>query len=373
MIEPAGAESRPPATEPGRGGPSSRALLAIVLAAVLLSGLVAGGVAYGVLKLQSRTNPQELNLGSRVQLTEDSATGQVVAKALPAVVTVLSDERGQSYGSGFLVTTDGYIATSVAVVAGSGTLTVLLPGETRRRDARVVDYDCAIGVAVLKVDGVANLPTLSIADSAQLKVGQTVVALGGPYGKTLASKGIVSAVHRSAPVPGAPLNGPESYSDTIQSDARIDSANSGGPLMNVGGQVVGMDVAPGSGGQTAFALASNSIQPVVEQIAQSGQLQVADMGLRSADLSPEEAAVRGLPVGSLVVSVDSGGPAEVAGIKVGDVLTQVDDNHLDAAHPLLPLLRGHYKPAQRAVVSYSRAGSAAQVEMTLRAARPACR
>ena len=346
--------------------------MALVLVAALVSGAVAAGVTYGVLRMQSRTNPQELNLGSRVQLTEDSATGQVAARALPAVVTVVTDERGQSYGSGFLVTTDGFVATSVAVVASSATLTVLVPGEARRRDARVVDYDCAIGVAVLKVDGVSNLPTLGMGDSSLLKVGQTVVALGGPFGGSLAARGIVAALHRSQPVAGTLPRGPDSYSDTIQTDARLDSANSGGPLLNVAGQVVGMDVAAGTG-QTGFALSSNSIQPVVEQIVQSGQLQVADMGVEVTDLAPEEAALRGVPVGSLVVTVQPGSPAEAAGLKAGDVITQVDDNRLDAAHPLLQLLRAHYKPAQRAVVSYTRSGSSTQVEMTLRGGRPVCR
>lgn len=375
MIEPAGADSRSTAAgpEPGRARLSARAILAIVLIAVLLAGTVAAGVSYGVLRLQSRTNPQDLNLGSRVQLTEESAIGQVTLRALPAVVTIVTDERGQAYGSGFLVTTDGFIATSVAVVANSANLSVLLPAEGKRRDARVVDYDCATGVAVLKIDGVANLPTLSFADSSALKVGQTVVALGGPYGETLATKGIVSATHRSHAVAGTVPRGPNFYSDTLQTDAAVDAANSGGPLINVGGQVVGMNVAGASAGAGAFALSSNSVQPVVEQIVQSGQLQVADMGVETTDLSPEQAALRGVPVGGLVVAVQPGSTAEAAGLKVGDVLTQIDDNKVDGAHPLIQLLRTHYKPSQRAVVSYTRSGAANQVELTLQGGRPVCR
>ncbi len=374
MIEPAGAESRSTAAgpEPGRARLSARSIVAIVLIAVLLAGTVAAGVTYGVLRLQSRTNPQELNLGSRVQLTEESAIGQVTIRALPAVVTIVTDERGQTYGSGFLVTTDGFIATSVAVVANSATLSVLLPGEGKRRDARVVDYDCATGVAVLKIDGVANLPTLSFGDSSALKVGQTVVALGGPYGETLATKGIVSAIHRSHTVVGTVPRGPSFYSDTIQSDAAVDGSTSGGPLLNVGGQVVGMNVATGAAGG-AFALSSNSVQPVVEQIVQSGQLQVADLGVETTDLSPEQAALRGVPAGGLVLAVQAGSAAEAAGLKVGDVLTQIDDNKLDAAHPLIQLLRTRYKPAQRAVVSFTRGGASNQVELTLQGGRPVCR
>lgn len=374
MIEPAGAESRSTAAAPGSAGrPGGRTVLALVLATALVSATVAAGVSYGVLRLQSRTNPQDLNLGSRVQLTEDSAVAQVTARALPAVVSVVTDERGQSYGSGFLVTSDGFIATSVGVVASSATLSVFLPGEARRRDARIVDYDCAIGVAVLKIDGVSNLPTLSFADSSQLKVGQEVIALGGPYGDDLASKGIVSALHRTTPVAGTVPRGPDAYSDTIESDARTGTANAGGPLLNVGGQVVGMNVAPGTGNLGTFALSSNSVQPDVQQIVQSGQLEVADMGVETDDLSPEQASLRGLPVGSLVVTVAAGSPAGASGLKAGDVITAVDDNKLDAGHPLLQLLRARYKPGQRAVVSYTRGASSSQLEMTLRSERPVCR
>lgn len=377
MIEPTGPESRPASRATPQAQPARRrratAVVAALVAVAVVSGAVAVGVTYGILRLQARTNPQDINLGSRVRLQEDSAIADVATHGLPAVVSVVTDERGQSYGSGFLLTTDGFIATAVAVVADSATLTVLVPGEGKRHDARVVDYDCATGVAVLKIDGVANLPTLSFADSSQLKVGQTVVALGGPYGSNLASKGIVDAVHRTLPVAGTIPRGPDAYADTIAADVRLDPSNSGGPLVNVAGQVVGMDVTPGSAGADGFALSSNSVQPVVEQIVQSGQLQVAEMGVQVTDLTSEQAALRGVAIGSLVASVDARSPAAAAGIRAGDVLTQVDDNRLDAAHPLLQLLRAHYKPAQRAVVSFNRSGSSSQVELTLSGGRPVCR
>lgn len=350
------------------------ALVASILVAAIVSGVVAAGVTLGVLRFQARTNPQELNLGSRITLTEDSAAQQVATRALPAVVSVITDENGRSFGSGFLVTSDGFIVTNVPVVANSGTLTVVIANNLRRRDARIVDFDCETGMAVLKVDQVSGLPTLNFGDSAQLKVGQSVIALGGPFGNGgMFAKGSVSGLHRTQAATGNVPRGPSSYSDVIQTDAAIDAGSSGGPLLNVGGQVVGVSMAGGgSASPYGFAISSGSVQSEVEQVVSTGQLVVADLGVESTDLSPEEAAIRSLPPGSLVTAITSGSPAEAAGLRVGDLLTQLDDNKLDAAHPLASVLRARYRPAQRPTVTYVRSGGTNQVEVTLRGGHPRC-
>ncbi len=377
MIEPEGPESRPSAPavlRTSRRSFSPGALVASILVAAIVSGLVAAGVTLGVLRSQARTNPQEVNLGSHVTVTEDNAAQQVATKALPAVVSVITDENGRSFGSGFLITSDGFIVTNVAVVANSGTLTVLLANDPKRRDARIVDFDCQTGMALLKVEQVSGLPTLLFGDSSQLRVGQTVVALGGPFGNgAVFAKGAVSALHRTQSVSGSVPRGSGSYSDTVQTDAAIDGGSSGGPLVNLGGQVVGLTMAAaGSGTPSGFAISSNSVQAEVEQVVSTGQLVVADLGVESTDLSPEEAALRGLPAGSLITAVTSGLPAEASGLKVGDVITQLDDNRVDAAHPLAEVLRRHYRPAQRPTVTYVRGGSTNQVEVTLRGGHPKC-
>jgi len=377
VIEPEGAESHPSAPallRTSRRTFTPGALVASTLVAAIVSGLVAAGVTLGVLRLQARTNPQEVNLGSNVTVTEDSAAQQVATKALPAVVSVVTDENGRSFGSGFLITSDGYIVTNVGVVANSGTLTVVLPGDTRRRDARIVDFDCATGMAVLKVEQVSGLPTLLFGDSSQLKVGQTVVALGGPFGNgSVFAKGAVSALHRTQSVAGTVPRGSGFYTDAIETDAAIDSGSSGGPLVNLGGQVVGLAVASGAAGSpSGFAISSNSVQAEVEQVVTSGQLVVADLGVESTDLSQEDAAIRGLPAGSLVTSVTSGSPAEASGLKTGDVITQLDDNKVDAAHPLDQVLRVHYRPSQRPTLTYVRGGNTNQVAVTLQGGHPKC-
>jgi S1-C subfamily serine protease len=373
-IEPAiaaeGSEALPPARRPGLGS-----LLAVALIAAIVSGAVATAVTLAIFRQQARTNPQELHLGSNVTIAEESVTRQVADRALPAVVSVVTHDRGTTYGSGFLVTSDGYLVTNTAVVANATSLSVILSGDSKRHDARLVDYDCRSGFAVLKVDQVSGLPTLPFGDSTALKPGQTVIALGGPLEqRAVVSRGVVTAVHKRASVAGPVASASTTtYADTIQTDAAIGRGGSGGPLLNVGGQVVGVSMLGSlAGDAVAFALAANTLQPGVQQILQSGRLQLPGLGAQVEDLGPEDVALRGLPLGSLVLHVERGGPADLAGIKAGDVITQLDATRVDAAHPLGLVLQTDFRPSQRIQVSYNRSNSSSQVQLNLQREHPTC-
>ena len=349
-----------------------RAFLAIT-AGLLVTALVATGVTLAILRIQSRTNPQSVNLRPGITLTEDSAIVQAAAKARPAVVSVVTQrEPTLVSGSGYLATSDGYIVTNISVIAGATGMTVLIPGDTTAHEARLVDYDCQAGVAVIKVDKVSGLPTLSFADPSALVQGQVIVAVGGPVDGNAITPGHVSAMHRVASVRD-PVNAARSleFSDTIKTDAAIDDGTSGGPLLNVNSQVVG--VAIGSAGSPAgFGLNVADIQDVVQQILSSGQIVVASIGAATADVTAETAALNGLPEGTQVVTVDKTGPAATAGLKAGDVITQVDDVKIDASHPLTLLLRSRFHPNQRVTVTYTRGTSSTQAELTLASQHPTC-
>jgi len=345
--------------------------VASILIAAIVGGGVATGVTLGILRLQSRTNPQSVDLGSRVTVTEDNAIATVAQKAAPAVVSVTAQGRSAGLASGFLVTSDGYIVTNVAAIANAAGLSVLVTGDARRHDARIVDYDCETGVAVLKVDQVSNEPTLAFGDSAGLKIGQNVVAVGGPLGDRV-SRGVVGSLHRALLLDGSATAGAQ-VTDVIQTDSRLAPDVSGGPLLNLGGQVVGVTAAGASGGQpVSYALSASFIRPEVEQIVQSGQLVVPTLGIQTSEVTAEEAALRGGTAGALVVVVRAGEPAEVAGLKQGDVITALDDVKLDAAHPLGEVLRTLYRPAQRVNVTYSRGGTSDQKQVTLAGEHPRC-
>lgn len=346
----------------------------VVLASVVVTALVAAGVTLGILRFQSRTNPQQVNLRSGVTISEESAIIQVAARAKPAVVTVVT--QGQptiSRGSGFLITTDGYIVTAVSVISGASKMTVLVTGDANLHVARLVDYDCQTGVAVLKIDQVNGLPTLVFADPTALAQGQVIVAVSGPLDGSAVTPGYVSSLHRPAVVTENGTQRSVEISDTVQTSEVIGAGTAGGPMLNVGGQVVGVAMqSQGSNAPSGFGLNVADILDDVEQIQATGQVVVSSLGATSTDLSQQAAALAGRPEGSQLITVDKGGPADAAGLQPGDVITQLDDVKLDAAHPLRLLLRSRFRPEQRVAVTYSRAGASTQVQLTLASQHPVC-
>ena len=349
-----------------------RPLLAIT-AGLLVTAIVAAGVTLAILRIESRTNPQQVNLQPGITLTQDSAIVQAAAKARPAVVSVVTQNQPAVVrGSGYLATSDGYIVTNINVIAGASGLTVLIPGDDQAHDARLVDYDCQTGVAVIKVDKVSGLPTLAFADPTALVQGQVVVAVGGPVDGSAIMPGYVSAMHRIASVRD-PVNVGRTmqFSDTIQTNAAIDGGTSGGPLLNVNSQVVGVAVESTSA-LVGFGLNVADIQDDVQQILSTGQVVVASIGATTTDITTAAAALSGLPEGTQVATIEKGGAAVAAGLQVGDVITQVDDVKVDSAHPLSLLLRARFHPRQRVTITYSRTGATTQAELTLTGQHPTC-
>jgi putative serine protease PepD len=344
-----------------------------VAAGVILTALVATGVTLAVLRLQSRTNPQEVNLRPGETLTEDSAIVQAATKARPAVVSVVTQHQPAIVrGSGYLATSDGYIVTSINAVADASGMTVLVPGDSKSHDARLVDYDCQTGVAVVKIDQVSGLPTLAFADPNALVQGQVIVAVGGPVDGGAVTPGYVSAVHRVTDARD-PVNTGRTiaFSDTILTSVAIDGGTSGGPLLNVQSQVVGIAMeSPAT--LAGFGLNVADIQDDVQQILTTGKVVVASLGATTSDVTPEAAILGGQPQGAQLVTVDKSGPASAAGLQGGDVITQVDDVHIDAAHPLSLLLRSRFHANQRVTVSYTRGGTSTQAELTLTSQHPTC-
>jgi S1-C subfamily serine protease len=342
--------------------------------AALVGGAVAAGVTTAILRSQSRVNPQNVPLGSNVTITEEQAAVQVAAKAQPAVVSIVTQDANLTHGSGFLVTSDGYIVTNVAVVANAQSLTVLVAGDSKRHDARLIDFDCPTGLAVLKMDQVSSLPTLAFDSTSSPRAGQTVIVVPGALDAHGVAPGSIGAVHAMVSVtPTWGASTEAQFTNVIETNARVDSSVSGAPLLNVGGQVIGLTLAASSQGQPVqLAIPASDLQPEVEQVVQGGELIVPSLGAQTAGVSAELAAVRGGSPGARITSLDSGGPAERAGLKTGDMITQLDDQRLDDAHPLGQVLRARFKPDQRVTVSYTRSGAAGQVQLQLLGEHPSC-
>ena len=346
-----------------------------ILAAVgvaLLAATVAAGVTLGVLRLQARTNTQSVDIRSGVTIAEDSAIVQAATRAKPAVVSIVTAQVPEvSGGSGYLVTSDGYIVTSMGVLAGATSMTVLVPNDSRPHDARLVDYDCETAVAVVKIDQVNGLPTLAFGDPSAVVAGQVIVAIAGPVQGDAVTRGIVSSLHRPAAMadPSAP-NSTVQLSDTLQTDAVIDAGSAGGPVLNVGGQVIGVAM-PGPSGANGYALNAADIQDDVQQILQTGRVTVPSLGATTVDIGTL-GSLKQLPEGAQIQTVTDGGPAATAGLLAGDVVTQLDDLKVDATHPLTLLLRSQFHVNQRVTVTYTRASASAQVQLTLVGRHPTC-
>ena len=250
-------------------------------------------------------------------------------------------------------------------------MTVLIPGDAKLHEARLIDYDCDTAVAVVKIDQVGGLPTLAFGDPSAVVAGQVFVALAGPLQGGAVTRGIVSALHRPASManPSAPDH-TVLLSDTLQTDAVIGAGTGGGPVINVGGQVIGVAM-PGATGGNGYALNTADIQDDVQQILQTGQVMVPSLGASTLDIGAL-GALKQLPEGAQIETVAQGGPAATAGLAIGDVITQLDEVKVDSAHPMTLLLRSQFHVNQRVTVTYTRAGSSSQVQLTLVGRHPTC-
>jgi serine protease Do len=232
-----------------------------------------------------------------------------------------SDQPSASLGSGFIVSSDGYILTNAHVVDGANVVTVKLT-DKREFKAKVVGADKQSDVAVLKIDA-SNLPIVKIGDPNQSKVGQWVVAIGSPYGfDNTVTSGIISAKSRSLPN--------ENYTPFIQTDVPVNPGNSGGPLFNLQGEVIGINsmIYSQTGGfqGLSFAIPINEAIKVKDDLVKTGHVSRGRLGVAVQGLNQTLADSFGMakPNGALVSSVDPDGPAAKAGLQPGDVITAVN-------------------------------------------------
>lgn len=245
----------------------------------------------------------------------------------------------QSFGSGFIISKDGYVLTNNHVVQGADKVTVRL-SDRREIDAEVIGTDERSDVALLKIEG-HDLPVLKIGDPEKLKVGEWVLAIGSPFGfEYSVTAGIVSAKARTLP------NG--AYVPFIQTDVAINPGNSGGPLLNLKGEVIGINsqIYSRSGGfmGLSFAIPIDVAMETVEQLKSNGHVSRGYLGVVIQDISRDLADAYGLPrpAGALVSKVMPGTPAEKAGLKEGDVITQFNGRDINLSAEL-PQMVGRVK------------------------------
>ena len=366
-------------------------LVFVIAGASALTGAAAGGFAVfqavGTRQIadqavvdttmQGRQASQSLVLDSTD--IETSIT-QAVQAVSPAVVTVVGTVQGQSTffgqtgdqtvsGSGFFISDQGYVLTNNHVVDGTDTVKVVLADGTEE-SAKVVGTDRYSDIAILKVDG--SVPAVAkLGDSSLLQSGETVIAIGSPLGdfKNTVTVGVVSATDRS-------IDSGQGYEieGLIQTDAAINHGNSGGPLVNLAGEVIGINTlivrSSGSSGDVAeglgFAISANTAQVVSKQILANGYVSRPFMGISYQAISPDISAMYNLPVkwGIYVQKIVDGSPASKSGLQEGDIIDSLDGVQLDETHQYLNMLYT-YKPGDTVSLGILRNGKEMTIDITL--------
>ncbi|MEX0753932.1 MAG: trypsin-like peptidase domain-containing protein [Actinomycetota bacterium] len=347
-----------------------RSLLAVPLA--LLMGLAACTVEQPAATNQGQG--QGLEFPDPVPAPDTRGTeGRIVGvvrKVLPAVVNVsVRGIQGQGTGTGFVVRSDGIAVTNYHVVEGAQELTVRTShvDDPVTYDARVIGGDAEADLAVLQIDTDDQLATVPIGDSDSLDLGQQVVAIGyalGLEGGPSVTTGIVSSLDRvvTAQDPNCQEceNAQRVYDDIVQTDAAINPGNSGGPLVDLAGQVIGINTA-GAGAAAAenigFAIQINAVRDTIQNAARNPLAPAAYMGVSSADAAnPEVQFDFDVPVeeGAVIVGLDNDGPAENAGVEVGDVVVGFDGSSVETSDQLGDLI-GERSPGERVDVELVRA------------------
>jgi serine protease Do len=275
-------------------------------------------------------------------------------------------ERGQSeesqprgVGSGFILSADGFVMTNAHVVEGADEVLVTL-ADKREFKAKIIGSDKRTDVAVVKIEA-KGLPTVKIGDASRIRAGEWVMAIGTPFGlENTVTAGIVSAKQRDT----------GDYLPLIQTDVAINPGNSGGPLINMRGEVIGINsqIYSRSGGYQgiSFAIPIDEAIRVSDQLRTSGRVTRGRIGVQIDQVSKEVAESIGLgkPQGALVRGVETGAPAEKAGIEAGDIIIKFDGTSIEKSSDL-PRLVGIVKPGTRATVTVFRRGATRDLSVTV--------
>jgi serine protease Do len=352
----------PPTTSPEPAPSSNRNWLWAALVGGLIGAIVAGGL---VAAFGRGTTTTVANFGHNSSKIVTGDVQSVLSKVEPGVVNVRTQgfsqneffqpEPEEGAGTGMIITPDGDVLTNAHVIANATNIKVTLTTDNSTHDAVLLGSDPTADVAVIKIQGVNNLKTVTFGRSSSMQVGDDVVAIGNalalPGGPTV-THGIVSAVDRTIDAEN------ERLEHLIQTDAAINPGNSGGPLSNAAGEVIGMNTAvAGQAQNIGFAIAIDTVKPIADGLKTGKGIvkQTAFLGVTTVSVTPAVQQRLGLSVsqGAVVQEVSPGSGAEKAGLQSGDVIVKFGNDDITSADDLSTAVRKH-QPGDKVDVSFVR-------------------
>ncbi len=359
-------------------------VIILLLLALLVSGV---GLALSLINWFSDDAPVTFNYGNNgnsISFVEGSIA-DVAAKVSPGVVSIITETRttgwfGQastqtSAGTGMIVTEDGYVMTNKHVIDGARNISIVLDDGTTYDDVKLVGTDPLNDVAYLKINDVSNLPIVTLGDSKSISIGQQVIAIGNALGQYQNSitAGIISGTGRALVAYSSDLTASESLTDMIQTDAAINAGNSGGPLVNAAGEVIGINTATSSEADgIGFAIPISSTKGMLNNIIKNGTAERSYAGIYYVNITPDIAKSYKLPVSAGAYlftdnnssAIIKDGPADKAGLKDGDIITKVNGIAVGNAGSVSTLM-GEYMPGDTVQLVVLREGKEHNINLTL--------
>lgn len=358
---------------------SNKGIIALSLICAIIGGIIGSSITSILFDKKDLKNIGGSSENITINTKTDNTVAEAVAKkAMSSVVGITTSEIQQSMfgavesrgtGSGIIVDEDGYILTNTHVVKIGGKLVdsckVLLNDGTTI-EGKPIWTDSSIDVAIVKVNTTEKLKAAELGDSDKLQIGETAIAIGNPidmaYQRSV-TQGIISGVNRYV----GQVDGGGYMTGLIQTDASINEGNSGGPLLNARGEVIGMNTVKVSSGEgLGFSIPINSVKPIIESVIKTGDYKVVSMGTESLDVEKLQRYYDrdlGVREGVFVFKVYQNSPAEKAGIKNGDIIVEIGDNAITTVDALKSTLY-KYKVGDSAYVTIIRNGKEEKVNMT---------
>jgi putative serine protease PepD len=339
-------------------------------AVALTAGAAGGAVGYVVARDASPTTTVSAALQTGSTSVVPGSIADIAERVSPSVVQLnVTGQQGSGTGSGFIISTDGYILTNnhVAGPSGNGGTIEVLFGDGSKATGTLVGANPGYDLAVVKVDK-TGLPAISLGTSGDLKVGDAVIAVGSPLGlQGTVTSGIVSALNRPVTAGG---EGETAFINAIQTDAAINPGNSGGPLLNASGSVIGINSAIASMGSSSsgqpgsiglgFAIPIDTAKRIANELIKTGTSTTPILGIQ-LDMQFNGDGAR-------VQNVTSGGPSDIAGLQAGDVIVAIDGKNVADATELIVSIRSH-AAGDTVKVTVSRGGQTTVLPVTLTASK----